>query len=236
MIRPNHYRAKASDTCHTVMHTLGIIALGLASALLCGCGVTYKRVNITPMEIITQLETLDSSYSVNLDLVCPGHNADEIAFVYLVRRTPHLASDTSYYYSKQQQVTSAIPRYATCPGLGRGVEALTTLFTGPHWPSAEWTHRRTVFVRIVSDNALYRISAEGASARVEFTDLETPMRTLPTSLDVDLYRIPRGEEIMDAIDRFYNTIHWEPTNKVTVSHMQRTDDGGISSMTITIRR
>ncbi|MGH9846805.1 MAG: hypothetical protein ACREEM_49535 [Blastocatellia bacterium] len=205
------------------------VVLGLVSAMLCGCIATH-RVTVPPIEIVAKVELQDTSERVGLDIVCPGLY-EEFAFVALVKGTLRQDESPGNYYWTNQQVTRATPFTSSCSSVTRLIDELVWLT-----PSPERGRWRTVFVRIVGDNALYRISLERASEKVEGTDLETARRTLPATLAGDLRNVPWGDRIIDAHETFYRTIRWTPTNKVAVANIQRINNGDVVSVVIIIRR
>lgn len=226
-IELDHCRAEACRRAFVLAPRA--VLLGLVSAMLCGC-VTTHRVTVPPIKIVAKVELQDTSERLGLEIVCPGLY-EEFPFVRLVKGTLRQGEFPTHYYWASQQVTQATPFTSSCPPVTRLIDEFDWLTLSPE--KGRW---RTVFVRIVGDNALYRISLKRASEKAEVTDLETARRTLPPTLAGDLDRVPWGDRIIDAHETFYRTIRWTPTNKVAVANVQRTNNGDIVSVDFTIGR
>lgn len=211
------------------MYRVRAVAVGLALATLSAC-IAYRGEywGVAPIVIAITPEFPEVSIDTQLDIACPTNTGLEIAFVDLVKGT--FALNGRGYYGTRLQISQATSPEVTCPFQKNLVEYIGTP------PSNDRARNRRIFVGFVGQPALYRVSLEGASARVEFTDREAAMRMLPPALAGDLRNKPWGREIIDAYEIFYRGIRWQSTDKLAVGNMQRSGDGSVTAVTITFRR
>lgn len=210
-------------------HTAGSVALVIASATLSACAAYHSEyVSVAPLVISVAQESPKTLQETQLDVACPTSTGVDFAFTDLVKG--NFRQDGPGYFWARQSAPQASPLAVTCPAQRSLVEYIGTP------PSPEKARRRRIFVGFVGEPELYRILLERASVMVEVTDREAAKRRLPSTLKGDLRQKPWGREIIDAHERFYQTIRWESTSKVAVTNVQGAADGSVTAVTMTIRR
>lgn len=193
------------------------IPISIALALLAGgCGLAHVEANVPAFEVSGRATTSHGN-PAKLTIVEAGHYSEDDAFLALLVNKPRYFLKTHAWKEAALRDNGAFR--VELPKQRRYIGFVILP------PRENTLHRRLIFVRLASDQFIFRLGVTGTDVRVEKIKIAHARLSMPPSMAKEY----PGHELNR---RFYDSLKWSPATNVRLVNVSRSKNRDVLKIEI----